>query len=168
MKILWHETPLGRVRLGSDGRGLSLLQFDGQRHERALPAAEPGEDAHLDQARRQLDLYFAGRLRVFDIHLSVQGTPFQRRVWAALSSIPYGETRTYGQIADAIGAARAVRAVGAANGRNPVGIVVPCHRVIGADGALTGFAGGVERKRALLALEQGEGRGLFPELSVRP
>jgi methylated-DNA-[protein]-cysteine S-methyltransferase len=166
MKIKIHATPLGPVRLGSDGAGLSLLQFEGQRHERAFPAAEQGEDAHLIAAARQLDEYFAGKRKCFDLPLSLHGTAFQRKVWAALCAIGFGETRSYAAIAVAVGSPKAVRAVGSANGRNPVGIIVPCHRVIGSSGALTGYAGGMERKRALLALEQGEDAMLFPELSV--
>jgi methylated-DNA-[protein]-cysteine S-methyltransferase len=112
-------------------------------------------DTVLTATARQLAAYFAGRLRRFDLPLAPAGTPFQQRVWSALSGIPFGETRSYGQLAEAIGKASAMRAVGAANGRNPISIVVPCHRVIGADGSLTGFGGGIERKRFLLSLEQG-------------
>ena len=166
MKITMHDTPLGPVRLGSDGAGLSLLQFEGQRHERAYPAAEQRADAHLEAATQQLDEYFAGKRTRFDLTLSLHGTPFQKKVWAALCAIGFGETRSYADIALAIGAPKAMRAVGAANGRNLVGIIVPCHRVIGANGSLTGYAGGMERKRALLALEQGEAGELFPELSA--
>jgi methylated-DNA-[protein]-cysteine S-methyltransferase len=167
MKIMTHETPLGIVRLGSDGKGLSLLQFEGQRHERSYPAAEIAKDEHLKAAAKQLDEYFAGKRTRFDLPLSMHGTAFQQKVWAALCKIGFGETRSYADIALSIGAPKAMRAVGAANGRNPVGIIVPCHRVIGANGALTGYAGGMGRKQALLAFEQGEGEELFPEFSVR-
>ena len=109
----------------------------------------------LDAARRQLDAYFAGRRKMFELPLGLEGTPFQLRVWSALLEIPFGETRSYGQLAKAIGIQSAMRAVGAANGRNPIAIVVPCHRVIGANGSLTGFGGGLDRKKLLLSLEQG-------------
>ena len=102
---------------------------------------------------QQLDAYFAGSLRNFDVDLHPAGTEFQYRVWAALQTIPYGRTRSYGQIADQVGSPAASRAVGLANGRNPISIIVPCHRVIGASGNLTGYGGGIERKRSLLELE---------------
>jgi methylated-DNA-[protein]-cysteine S-methyltransferase len=125
-----------------------------------LDSPEPGwvrDDDHplIRATRRQLEEYFAGKLHQFNLPLDLQGTPFQKRVWAALSAIPYGETRTYSQLARQIGAAGAARAVGSANHANPVAIVVPCHRVIGADGALTGYGGGLDRKRFLLDLEGG-------------
>lgn len=111
---------------------------------------------------RQLDAYFAGELREFDLPLHLAGTTFQRTVWAQLLLIPYGETRTYGELAGALGNPGASRAVGLANGRNPVGIIVPCHRVIGASGSLTGYGGGLDRKQRLLAFERGvPGDGLF-------
>jgi methylated-DNA-[protein]-cysteine S-methyltransferase len=113
------------------------------------------DDAHLADARRQLTEYFAGERTTFDLPLRPHGAPFQRRVWDALQRIPYGETTSYGELADEIGHAGSARAVGAANGRNPIAIVVPCHRVIGADGSLTGYGGGLECKRALLDLEVG-------------
>src|SRR5690606_40805710 len=121
------------------------------------PHASPdeGSDAILDLTRRELDAYFAGRLRAFSVPVAPRGTPFQQRVWAALREIPYGSTTTYGAIAAKLGAQAAVRAVGAANGANPIPIIVPCHRVIGANGSLTGFGGGLERKRFLLDLERG-------------
>ena len=109
----------------------------------------------LDSARRQLDAYFSGRSTTFDLALGLEGTPFQLSLWSALLEIPYGETRSYAQLAAALHKPSATRAVGAANGRNPIAIVVPCHRVIGANGSLTGFSGGLERKRFLLRLEQG-------------
>ena len=101
----------------------------------------------------QLEAYFAGELTTFNVDLELAGTEFQRRVWAALQTIPYGETRSYGQIADQIGSPSASRAVGMANGHNPISIIVPCHRVIGSSGKLTGYGGGIERKQALLELE---------------
>lgn len=156
MKRFIHESPVGPLSLFSDGRALVALTFANHtKHIRGLEEAEPGSDAVVDAARRQLDAYFAGRIRRFDVPLAPRGTAFQQRVWAALREIPYGETRSYGEQAALLGAPKAVRAVGGANGSNPISIIVPCHRVIGADGALTGFGGGIERKRFLLTLEQG-------------
>jgi methylated-DNA-[protein]-cysteine S-methyltransferase len=153
MNCIVHDSPIGPLTLISDGAALLRLDF-GRTQPRASAAARRG-DAVLVAARRQLDAYFKGKLHTFDLPLSAAGTPFQQRVWAALSRIPYGETRSYRDIAESIGAPNAYRAVGLANGRNPIAIVVPCHRVIGADGTLTGFGGGLERKRQLLDLEQG-------------
>ncbi|MBL8309373.1 MAG: methylated-DNA--[protein]-cysteine S-methyltransferase [Burkholderiales bacterium] len=107
----------------------------------------------FDLARRELDAYFAGKLRAFSVPLAPKGTDFQKRVWTALTKVPFGETRTYGQQAAMIGQPAAVRAVGAANGKNPIAIIVPCHRVIGANGTLTGYAGGLHNKALLLKLE---------------
>jgi methylated-DNA-[protein]-cysteine S-methyltransferase len=112
------------------------------------------DDRAFPDAVEQLDAYFAGELQEFDLSLHLSGTEFQRRVWNALRTIPYGETRTYGEIAQQIGAPTAFRAVGLANGHNPIAVIVPCHRVIGANGSLTGFGGGLERKSALLELER--------------
>lgn len=152
--VVVHETPVGPLTLVSDGAALTGVYFAAQKHGSA-PAATARADGILDAARRQLDSYFAGRRTGFDLPLAPVGTPFQIRVWDALTRIPYGETKSYGAIAAAIGAPKAVRAVGAANGRNPLPVVIPCHRVIGADGSLTGFGGGMERKRMLLDLERG-------------
>ena len=124
----------------------------------------PDEEWHADTAGcldgvcRELDAYFAGRLTRFETRVAPEGTPFQTRVWTALCDIPYGRTLSYSELARQIGAEKAVRAVGAANGANPIAIIVPCHRVIGADGSLTGFGGGLPVKRALLDLEQGKRR----------
>ena len=120
-----------------------------------LPRIEigPSDDSTLPEVRRQLDEYFAGTRQTFDLHIRLHGTAFQRQVWDALMKIPFGQTRSYGEQARHIGLPDAPRAVGAANGQNPVSIIVPCHRVIGANGALTGYAGGIERKRWLLAHE---------------
>ncbi len=146
-----HSSPVGPLTLVSDGGSLVGLHFEGW----YPPAGAIQEsDPVLVTTARQLDGYFAGRLRTFDLPLAPAGTPFQQRVWSALSDIPFGETRSYGQLAKTIGKPSAMRAVGAANGRNPIAIVVPCHRVIGADGSLTGFGGGIERKKFLLSLEQ--------------
>jgi methylated-DNA-[protein]-cysteine S-methyltransferase len=153
MNVLAHDSPIGPLILVSDGVCLVGLHFSGWK-----PPLTAGRrfDEVLRKTTRQLDAYFGGQLKSFDIPLKPAGTPFQLRVWSALRDIPFGETRSYGQMASAIGTPSAMRAVGAANGRNPIAIVVPCHRVIGADGSLTGFGGGIERKRFLLRLEQGQ------------
>ncbi len=152
------ETRVGTLLLvgESDGAGLALrgIYFDDAAHAAdAVPAGAREDDAAFADVRAQLDAYFEGRRTSFDLTLAPRGTEFQRCVWAALAAIPYGTTTTYGAIAQSIGKPRAVRAVGAANGRNPLSIVVPCHRVIGRDGTLTGYAGGLPSKRALLAIE---------------
>ncbi len=151
-----HDSPVGPLTLHSNGAALTGVEFDEPRYP--LAASPRGEDRVLALARRELDRYFAGKLRAFSVPTAGDGTEFQRAVWAALSKIPYGATRTYAQQAAAIGRPKAVRAVGAANGRNPISIIVPCHRVIGADGGLTGFGGGLPRKQALLDLERAMAR----------
>jgi methylated-DNA-[protein]-cysteine S-methyltransferase len=152
MNLLAYECPIGPLTLVSDGTRLIGIHFPGWRP----PAhAWSAGDTVLEATVRQLDAYFAGRSEKFDLPLGLDGTPFQRLVWSALRDIPYGETRSYAQLAAAIGKPSATRAVGAANGRNPIAIVVPCHRVIGANGSLTGFGGGLERKKFLLNVEQG-------------
>ncbi|MFJ8198396.1 methylated-DNA--[protein]-cysteine S-methyltransferase [Streptomyces sp. NPDC096152] len=150
------DSPYGPLTLVADDGVLSGLYMAGQRHR---PAEETfGERARLaalDAAEEQLEAYFAGRLTEFTLELRLDGTPFQRRVWEQLRSIPYGLTRTYGDLAEALGNPGASRAVGLANGRNPIGVIVPCHRVVGADGSLTGYGGGLDRKRRLLDFERG-------------
>jgi methylated-DNA-[protein]-cysteine S-methyltransferase len=142
------------LRLAADDIGLRLIEFPDPRHPTAPGEDwEPGDNAVLAMTRAQLGDYFAGRRRTFDLPLAPQGTDFQQRVWTALRTIPYGATISYRDLADRIGQPSAMRAVGAANGRNPLPIVVPCHRVIGADGSLTGFGGGLPTKRFLLELE---------------
>lgn len=145
------DSPVGPLTLHSNGEALTGLEFERQRHP--LPQAPRGEDALLASAREQLSLYFEGKLTAFELPLAPPGTPFQRAVWAALGAIPFGETRSYAELAGDLGKPKASRAVGLANGRNPISIVIPCHRVIGADGGLTGYGGGLERKRWLLAHE---------------
>ena len=153
-------SPLGEVRLAASSLGLVGLWFDGQRHLPAQldgPGAWPATDAHpvLREAARQLQEYLGGTRTCFDLSLDLRGgTPFQQAVWRALCAIPRGRTTSYLAIAQALGKPSAVRAVGAAVGRNPVSVAVPCHRVLGSDGNLTGYAGGLERKRALLRLEE--------------
>ena len=140
-------SPLGRLRLTEEGGALTRLDFVEDEPLR------PPETPLLIQAERELGEYFSGTRRGFDLPLAPQGTDFQRRVWRALQDIPYGQTRSYAQLAAAVGAPRACRAVGGANGRNPLPILIPCHRVIAADGRLAGFSAGLERKEALLELE---------------
>lgn len=149
-----YDSPVGPLTLISNGAALEHLEFENPRY--AYAPAPAGKDKILDETRRQLDQYFAGKLKEFDLPLAPQGTAFQKRVWQALLTIPYGATRTYGQQAAVIGQPKASRAVGLANGRNPISIIVPCHRVIGSTGSLTGYGGGMERKKYLLDLEQGE------------
>lgn len=147
------DSPVGVLTLaGTNGRLRHLRMVD-QTYEPSRDGWESDDRAFPD-AVEQLAAYFAGELTEFDLKLDMIGTPFQRRVWEALLTIPYGETRSYGEIARQIGSPGAFRAVGLANGHNPVGIIVPCHRVIGSNGSLTGYGGGLDRKRALLALEQ--------------
>ena len=147
------DSPVGLLTLaGRDGRLMHLRMVD-QTYEPSRDGWEPDESAFPD-AVEQLESYFAGELFDFQLELDMVGTAFQRKVWAALQTIPYGETRSYGEIAAQIGSTAASRAVGLANGHNPIGIIVPCHRVIGANGSLTGYGGGLDRKRALLALEK--------------
>jgi methylated-DNA-[protein]-cysteine S-methyltransferase len=155
MEYEYLDTPIGRLLLAGANDSLQVIAFpSGSR------AREPDDDwvhepGAFDRPRRQLDEYFTGKRRRFDLMLAPRATPFQKRVLDALLGIEYGATRSYSDIARQIGAPKAVRAVGAANGANPLPIVIPCHRVLGADGSLTGFGGGLDRKRWLLNLEQG-------------
>jgi|HubBroStandDraft_6_1064221.scaffolds.fasta_scaffold387982_2 methylated-DNA-[protein]-cysteine S-methyltransferase len=151
-------SPVGMLTLVAGQRGLAAILWDVERPDR-VPIHATREDAGhpvLVETRRQLEEYFARTRKAFDLPLEFHGTEFQQRVWAELLEIPYGQTRSYGQIAERLGNANRMRAVGAANGRNPIPIVAPCHRVIGASGDLTGFGGGLERKAYLLDLERGE------------
>lgn len=147
------ESPVGRLLLVARGDSLSAIEFPNGRHARGIEPGWTRSDAPFREVARQLDAYFAGRREEFDLPLAPEGTEFQQATWRALREIPFGETRTYSEIARRIGRPRAVRAVGAANGRNPISIVIPCHRVVGADGGLTGFGGGLPVKRYLLELE---------------
>jgi methylated-DNA-[protein]-cysteine S-methyltransferase len=147
------DSPIGPLALAGQDRVLTNLRMIDQTHEPSRTDWVPDDRAFPD-AVDQLDAYFAGERTDFDLDLSLAGTEFQRRVWQALLTIPYGETRSYGQIAGQIGAPGAARAVGLANGRNPIAIIVPCHRVIGASGSLVGYGGGLDRKRSLLELEK--------------
>jgi len=147
----WHrvDSPLGELLLVSDGRALTRLEMSP--HE--LPANAHRDPGPLREAEEQLESYFAGELTEFDLPLAPAGSGFQLAVWAALTRIPYGETASYGEIAAEVGRPDAVRAVGTTNGRNPIAVIIPCHRVIGADGTLVGYGGGLPRKRLLLELE---------------
>jgi methylated-DNA-[protein]-cysteine S-methyltransferase len=153
MRYRTIDSPIGPLTLAGSGTALTNLRMIDQTYEpsRAGWSLDPGA---FGAAVEQLDAYFAGELIDFDMELDLRGTEFQRRVWLALLTIPYGETRSYGEIAEQIGAPGAARAVGLANGHNPIAIVVPCHRVIGASGSLTGYGGGLDRKRTLLELEK--------------
>jgi methylated-DNA-[protein]-cysteine S-methyltransferase len=148
------DGPLGPMTLVGQGGSLAGLYLDGQRHPPPADCFGDRDDRTLPDLQEQLRAYLAGELQAFDVDLAPVGTPFQTQVWAALRRVPYGSTTTYGALAADIGRPSAVRAVGAANGRNPYCLIVPCHRVVGADGSLTGYAGGLERKRFLLDLER--------------
>ena len=150
--VTWITSPVGTLRLAEENGAITELLFE--EWDGKSPKAET---ELLRRAEQQLREYFAGARREFTLPLSPDGTEFQRRVWAALLTVPYGETRSYGEIAAQIGSPKASRAVGAANHRNPISIFIPCHRVVGADGSLTGYGGGLEVKSALLALEQTHG-----------
>jgi methylated-DNA-[protein]-cysteine S-methyltransferase len=153
----YYDSPQGKILLVADDAGLCGVYFDGQKHfpDRMKEWHRDTGQALIEQAKRELAEYFAGTRRRFDVPLSPAGTAFQRAVWTAISTIGFGETITYGELARRAGVPGSARAAGAATGRNPIGIVVPCHRVVGADGSLTGYAGGLAIKRALLALEKG-------------
>lgn len=157
MKTFYTEmpSPLGTVTIQSNAEGLLGIWFETCTTKPSELGVRDEQHPVLRQAVTQLDEYFAGLRNEFDLPLAATGTDFQNQVWQALTTIPYGETWSYQDFANAIGNPKAVRAVGLANGKNPISIVVPCHRVIGKSGKLTGYAGGVERKQRLLALEQG-------------
>lgn len=163
------KSPIGRLKLVASDEGLAavLWENDDPRRVRLNVVAEDGRNPILVKAEQQLGEYFAGKRTTFDVPLDFAGTPFQQKVWRALLTIPFGETRSYGQIAKQIRNPAAVRAVGAANGKNPIGIIAPCHRVIGANGKLTGFAGSLETKAHLLGLEGVTGGDLQQEWVFR-
>ncbi|HTF66588.1 MAG TPA: methylated-DNA--[protein]-cysteine S-methyltransferase [Edaphobacter sp.] len=162
---LFHKffiSPVGKLKLVASDKGLVAILWEND-NPRRVPLTSSMEDDQqkiLVEVERQLNQYFAGERRSFSLPLDMKGTPFQKDVWEALLSIPFGETRSYGQLAKQIGRSSASRAVGAANGRNPISIIVPCHRVIGSSGKLTGFAGGLETKATLLNMEK-KGTPLF-------
>jgi methylated-DNA-[protein]-cysteine S-methyltransferase len=162
MNTIWYDnlpTPIGRLRLVADDQGLREVWFETGRHQHEPEPSWVHSPQALSFARVQLEEYFAGTRQVFELPLHPVGTPFQLTVWGELAHIPYGTTISYGELARRIDQPQAVRAVGAANGRNPLPIVLPCHRVIGANGSLTGFGGGLPTKRFLLAMEDGVARG---------
>jgi methylated-DNA-[protein]-cysteine S-methyltransferase len=149
-----HDSPLGPLIVAATARGVHGVYFDAHRHFKGTAGWQrDAQQPLLREAGMQLAAYFAGGRQMFDLPLDSHGTPFQQAVWQALGTIPFGQMRSYGQLAQQLGNPKAVRAVGAAIGRNPLSIIVPCHRVVGATQALTGYAGGLERKRSLLALE---------------
>lgn len=153
----FYDSPQGRMLLVAEGDALSGVYFDGQKYLPRLEAVARRDPRHaaLRQAKRELAEYFDGRRKRFAVALAPKGTSFQRSVWKAISSVGFGETISYGELARRAGCAGSARAAGAATGRNPIGIIVPCHRIVGSNGSLTGYAGGLARKRALLALESG-------------
>ncbi|MEU5897617.1 methylated-DNA--[protein]-cysteine S-methyltransferase [Streptomyces venezuelae] len=151
------DSPYGPLTLVATDGVLSGLYMTEQRHRPPEETFGDRDPAPFGEAISQLEAYFAGELTEFDVPLRLDGTPFQRLVWDELRRIPYGMTRTYGELAEALGKPNASRAVGLANGKNPIGVIVPCHRVIGANGSLTGYGGGLDRKQRLLAFEGGTG-----------
>jgi methylated-DNA-[protein]-cysteine S-methyltransferase len=151
----WEDSPVGRLLIAADDEGLRYLLFEAGRSEVKPRSGWREDGGRVSEAVRQLRAYFRGDLRRFDLPVAPRGTPFQQRVWRELLAIPYGETITYGELARRIGQPSASRAVGLANGANPVSIVIPCHRVIGSSGKLTGYGGGLRNKEWLLGLEQG-------------
>ena len=156
MSVVYYttfESPVGRLLLAGDSNALRRVSFKGSKRSGPPRPEWKLDEAPFTEAVRQLRAYFRGELKEFDLPLELEGTEFQRRVWNALRAIPYGETISYAQLAGRIGNPRAVRAVGLANGSNPIPIIVPCHRVIGSDGSLTGFGGGLSTKKKLLELE---------------
>ena len=153
------DSPVGKLKLVASDKGLVAILWENDRPHRVRLNDLVADEQHpvLVKTERQLGEYFAGKRKAFSIALDMRGTRFQKDVWEALLAIPFGETRSYGQLATKLGNPRATRAVGAANGRNPISIIVPCHRVIGSSGKLTGFAGGLETKAHLLSLEEKNG-----------
>lgn len=155
---MYMDSPVGALKLVAHDQALVAVMWDNEDHKR-VRLSELIEDCQhpmLHKVKQQLEQYFAGQRQQFDLPLDFQGTAFQQQVWEALLSIPYGETRSYKDIAIQLGNEKAVRAVGAANGKNPISIIAPCHRVIGSSGALVGFAGGLDKKQILLNLEQSQ------------
>lgn len=155
------DSPVGTLTLVASDEGLTAILWENDDPDRVRlgPLAEDPDNRFLVEAERQLGDYFSGRREAFTVPLDFKGTAFQKSVWQALLTIPFGETRSYGEIARQIGKPTAFRAVGAANGRNPISIIAPCHRVIGSNGALTGFAGGLAAKELLLGIEGGKAAG---------
>ena len=155
---MYMDSPVGALKLDAHDQALVAVMWDNEDYKRVRLAKPLEDNQHpmLQRVKNQLEEYFVGRRQQFDLPLDFQGTDFQQQVWKALLTIPYGETRSYKEIALQIGNEKAVRAVGAANGKNPISIIAPCHRVIGSGGALVGFAGGLDKKQILLSLEQSQ------------
>jgi methylated-DNA-[protein]-cysteine S-methyltransferase len=155
---MYMDSPVGALKLVAHDQALVAVMWDNEDHKRVRLAelVEDRQHPMLHKVKQQLEEYFAGQRQQFDLPLDFQGTAFQQQVWQALLNIPYGETRSYKEIAVQLGNEKAVRAVGAANGKNPISIIAPCHRVIGSSGALVGFAGGLDKKQILLSLEQSQ------------
>ena len=154
MRYAMVPSPIGELVVWGDGEALAGLSFADSHKAAAVDPTFERDDLAFVDVRSQLEAYFAGDLTTFELNLTPRGTPFQLRVWAALRGITYGSTRTYGQLATELGDPRGPRAVGLANGRNPIAIIIPCHRVIGSDGRLTGYGGGLDRKQWLLEHER--------------
>ncbi|MCG9566021.1 MULTISPECIES: methylated-DNA--[protein]-cysteine S-methyltransferase [Vibrio] len=152
-RFTYYDSPLGTVTLQANEQGLLGVWFETHTTKPEDLGTQEDSFPIFQSVKEQLERYFAGEAVQFDVPIAAKGTPFQQSVWHALTTIPYGETWSYAQLADAIGNPKAVRAVGLANGKNPVSVIVPCHRVIGKNGKLTGYAGGIERKQRLLAIE---------------
>ena len=148
-KIFFYDTPVGKICIGEENGAITRVTWS-----KTPSDALEGETPLILQCKKQLEEYFAGERKTFDLPLAPKGTAFQQKVWKALTEIPYGETRTYGEIAAAVGNPKGARAVGMANNKNPIGIIIPCHRVVGANGKLVGYAGGMEKKAFLLELER--------------
>lgn len=161
------DSPVGRLLIVGDGQFVMGLYMPNHKHWRGLNQASQQSDGPFHLIREQLAEYFAGVRQTFDVPLKLSGTPFQRRVWQELTQIPFGTTLSYAQLAARVGNPNATRAVGAANGRNPVSILVPCHRVIGANGKLTGYGGGVDNKDWLLQWERAASPAVRDELAYR-
>lgn len=156
------ESPWGAMLVAASDKGITGVYFNRQKYhpKRGKQWQHAPDNVHLKRAKKQLSEYFAGRRKVFELELDPAGSEFQKQVWKAIAGVPYGETISYAELARRCGFPEGARAAGAATGRNPIGIVVPCHRIVGSNGKLTGYAGGLDKKRALLALEAGE-RELF-------
>ena len=149
----WFDSPVGALLLAGTNSGLKLVSFSAGKRRKGIDNEWSEDNAAFTEVVDQLQSYFAGERRSFDLPLVLEGTDFQKRIWTALQNIPYGETVSYKMLAERVGSPKAVRAVGAANGANPIPIIIPCHRVIGNDGSLTGFGGGLPLKKKLLELE---------------
>jgi methylated-DNA-[protein]-cysteine S-methyltransferase len=165
-RYTYFDSPIGKILLVGTSRALTHIHFVDGRHPMKLETDWQMDNEIFKAAIEQLQAYFDGKLKTFDLPLQLEGTDFQLEVWNALKEIPYGKTVSYGDIARRIGRPKAVRAVGAANGQNPISIIVPCHRVIGSNGSLTGYGGGLKNKEALLALEQGRIASLLTQQSL--